>query len=422
MNTEAEQKIRSRRSHRKSRLGCLNCKKRRVKCDEKKPICGSCLQHSISCDFSAPASSPSEGSTPPPRRFAFKQSKYQSLATSQKEKSKEKSKSASVESHDHEPPALRGHSGLRKGDGLSRSDLSLFHHFVISAFRTFADEDMDSHKIWQFHVPQWGMSFPSVMHLLLTLSALHLASLHPESEETYIAQADEHFSFGVRSVTSVLALDTLDSENCQFIYMSAVMICFAYFARGPREGEYLVFNARGKSEWLVLLHGVRSILAQEREAIFTGVLTPKEPDSVGRATCDISDELDEHLTRLREIQNLIMAHVQGPDERDLYIRTVDDLTDSFEQAYERRKHGCHGTELMPATIGWTFRLLDPMIDRLEAREPVALVILAHWAILLRYMREVWFMRGWDGHIIRGIRACLPSEFQAWIEWPGVVIQ
>ncbi|KAL2817684.1 hypothetical protein BDW59DRAFT_175406 [Aspergillus cavernicola] len=419
MNKENEQKIRSRRSHTKSRLGCGNCKKRRVKCDEKRPICGSCLQHSINCDFSAPASSPSEGSTPP-RRYEFRQSKYQSFASPPVQDGAKKN---SVGVQCNMPPSSTG-----EGTGaISMTDLHIFHHFVTSTYLTIADETADPQKVWQIHVPRWGMSFPSIMHLILALSALHLAYLHPHLRQTYISQADEHFTFGVRSVTTVLALDTLDSENCQLIYISAVMICFAYFARGPRDGEYLVFNARGKSEWLVLLHGVRAILAEKRGEIFTGVLEPAAKDdttSTGGSrnlVYDLGDEQRRHKTQLRGIRDLVMAHVVDLEEKELYLEAVDDLISSFDQAYECRKYGYNATELMPYTIGWTFRLPPRMIDKLEEREPVSLVILAHWAILLRYMRGIWYMTEWDEHIVRGIRACLPGGYHEWIRWPEKVI-
>ncbi|KAF8545321.1 hypothetical protein BDD12DRAFT_811356 [Trichophaea hybrida] len=43
-----------RRSHKKSRAGCLRCKKRRIKCDEVHPSCGNCIKHAIECDFTLP--------------------------------------------------------------------------------------------------------------------------------------------------------------------------------------------------------------------------------------------------------------------------------------------------------------------------------------------------------------------------------
>ncbi|RDW78846.1 Zn(II)2Cys6 transcription factor [Aspergillus mulundensis] len=414
---QLQQKIRSRRTHRKSRLGCGNCKKRRVKCDEKKPMCSNCVQHSIDCDFQFPASSsPSEGSTPPQtRRFKFRPSKYQSQ-TSSPAPEQASSNSRSIGVQCDSSPTIDFKGG--PGEGISLPDLSLFHHFTTSTYCTLAAEE--AYPVWQIHVPRWGFSFPSIMHLLITLSALHLAHLNPAKQAEYIHEADEHFTFGVRSVTSVLALDTLDSTNCQQIYIAAVMICFAYFARGPRDGEYLVFNAKGKSEWLVLLHGVRTILSQKQPEIFTGVLAPeKEKQNMDILNPELDTELSRHIHRLQEVKAMVSVEIQA--DSDLYVQVVDDLIGCFDGAYQKRKAGIVPQDLMPFTVGWTFRLPEMMIDRLEGREPVALVILAHWAILLRYMGDVWFMRGWDQHIILGIRACLPPAYHAWIEWPEEVI-
>ena len=37
----------------RSRTGCWTCRTRKVKCDERHPICGQCLRSSHSCDYSA---------------------------------------------------------------------------------------------------------------------------------------------------------------------------------------------------------------------------------------------------------------------------------------------------------------------------------------------------------------------------------
>lgn len=46
----------SRRGHFKSRLGCFNCKRRRVKCNELRPSCSPCLRLGLLCDYPAVAS------------------------------------------------------------------------------------------------------------------------------------------------------------------------------------------------------------------------------------------------------------------------------------------------------------------------------------------------------------------------------
>lgn len=43
-----------RKFHKKSRKGCATCKRRRVKCDEKRPICGNCERMGIECVYLIP--------------------------------------------------------------------------------------------------------------------------------------------------------------------------------------------------------------------------------------------------------------------------------------------------------------------------------------------------------------------------------
>ncbi|KAF8857841.1 hypothetical protein BDZ45DRAFT_422747 [Acephala macrosclerotiorum] len=50
LNTLSTKKVRGRRSTKRSRTGCLTCKFRKVKCDEKKPECDRCVAFGISCD------------------------------------------------------------------------------------------------------------------------------------------------------------------------------------------------------------------------------------------------------------------------------------------------------------------------------------------------------------------------------------
>ncbi|KAF1840873.1 uncharacterized protein K460DRAFT_295041 [Cucurbitaria berberidis CBS 394.84] len=57
----------TRRAHNKSRLGCHQCKRRRIKCDGKQPICANCDKKGESCSFLmfAPSSRLSIASTSP---------------------------------------------------------------------------------------------------------------------------------------------------------------------------------------------------------------------------------------------------------------------------------------------------------------------------------------------------------------------
>ncbi|CAI7622353.1 unnamed protein product [Penicillium palitans] len=418
------QTIRSRKSHHKSRSGCGNCKRRRIKCDERKPACSKCIHHAIDCDFlstgATPSASPSSApspSNPSKAQFRFKPSKYQSEKCKSKDETGEASPqtvSTEVQSKDSNSSALS-----QSQDTISFADLRLFHHFVTETYRTLVDEATDRNQVWRTHIPQWGFSTPSIFHLMLALAALHLAYLHPEQRDRYVLQADDHFTFGIRSVSAILS--SLNSENCQSIYMSTVLICFVYFAHGPKPGEYLVFSETGKAEWLVLMRGVRSILFSSHDKIFTGVLEIQTDPAIQGVSPLLQDELDKHQSHIKALQRFLETQAGGNSTSQIYIDALENLFEMFEEAYRYLSAGKDGVNLMAPLFGWIYRRPDEFICLLEEKEPFALVILAYWCILLRFMRSSWLMIAWDRHVIAGIRQSLGTEFHQWIEWPVCVI-
>jgi hypothetical protein len=42
-----------RKGHTKSRRGCFNCKRRRIKCNERHPECNHCIKAGLSCEYPA---------------------------------------------------------------------------------------------------------------------------------------------------------------------------------------------------------------------------------------------------------------------------------------------------------------------------------------------------------------------------------
>ena len=51
--TAQNPRLGKRRGHFKSRLGCLNCKRRRVKCNEARPECSPCRRLGLTCEYPA---------------------------------------------------------------------------------------------------------------------------------------------------------------------------------------------------------------------------------------------------------------------------------------------------------------------------------------------------------------------------------
>ncbi|KAJ5297544.1 hypothetical protein N7508_007793 [Penicillium antarcticum] len=389
-------------------------------CDEKKPACSKCVHHSIECDFqqaeaalsASPSSapSPSVSSQGPKGRFRFKPSKYQPKEPTPDEAIQPSTQTISTE--------IQPNNQTPK-ETITFTDLRLFHHFVTETYRTLADQATDKNRIWQHHLPQWGFSTPSIFHLILTLAALHLAHLHPEKKDQYILQADSHFTFGIRSVTAILS--SLNEENCQLIYMSAVMICFVYFGHGPRTGEYLIFSETGKAEWLVLMRGVRLILMSSHDKIFSGVLAVQPDPSIAGVSPEFQDELRLHRSHIEDVQRFIEVQVGETPACEIYVDALVNLAEIFDEAYCIRSAGKDGANLMHVVVGWIYRRPEEFIGLLESKDPFALIVVSYWCVLLKFMGSSWLMTGWDRHVIAGIQRSLVPEFHCHIEWPVGVI-
>ncbi|KAF7717115.1 Fungal Zn(2)-Cys(6) binuclear cluster domain-containing protein [Penicillium ucsense] len=412
--------FRTRRSHQKSRHGCAECKRRRIKCDETTPVCTNCGNRGQECSFASvspanstatsgsPSSGTPRGQDPQARRFeprVFSNGGRQQtfrLATSKRVQRAPRNEPA-------DSPAESSPS-----DGISIADLRLFHHYSISTCFTLT-EDNDPNGVMQKHIAQWGMDFPSILHLILALAAWHLAYLTPESRDSYITQAENHFTSGVRIVTRELS--NFNVDNCQKIYMSAVLVCLAYFARGPQPGEYLIFSDSGISEWQRLLRGVKVIVTTYRQEVFSGVLAPGEAEESGAMSESLCVELREHTEEVKTLGQFVMQNINTQPNRSMYQSAIDDLLMIMQDVYKKRVVNDPGVGLMPSLMGWLYRLPDGFVCLLEQKEPFSLMILSHWAVILRYMESVWFMEGWSQHVLRGISANLSADFQPHISWP-----
>ncbi|CAI7585380.1 unnamed protein product [Penicillium manginii] len=413
--------IRPRRTHRKSRLGCTNCKRRRIKCDEKWPSCSNCSNHDVECTFMTVATQSAESSAQedlevPTRKSARRFQPHQFEAgglqqTFRISKPHPQSSSSSTHSTGTQCDILKE----SPQSTISIADLQLFHHWSISAFRTMRNSD--PHNVWQYHIVQWGIEFPSILHLILALSALHLAFERPDERNKYIQKADDHFTFGVRTVTNLLSLEDLDEGNCQKIYMSAVLIIFIYFGRGPRPGEYLIFSDTGPAEWLVLMQGVKLTVQSHHQKVFSGILKPEPPEPLPAISPSMALELHEQTVYTQAAQRLVEREVTDESVLPLYISALDDLYDIMNQVYQRRSAQQTGVALMDLLIGWLYRLPEQFIRLLEEKEPRALVVLAYWAVMFRYMETAWFMKGWAAHVLSGVSTFIQAEYRPWIEWP-----
>ncbi|KAF6842430.1 C6 finger domain-containing protein [Colletotrichum musicola] len=421
--------VAKRRSHKKSRNGCQNCKRRRIKCDEAKPECGQCLKASILCGFanacvsldsleSSGASNGASSGTQARKRgrprkdwdAIFKRPDPVCIDPALSDVSAYSTPGSSGMDLDVLVPDILPSSSWI----WTVEDLELQHHWMTSKDLCPGDS-----ALWREKVPVLAFSNHCVLHLLLATSALHMARERPDESSRYEDVAEGHYSVGLRQVMEIMP--NINKDNCGTLYISSSLVCYYSFAKKPSPGHLLVISDGEEVAWVELLRGVRIVVeTMGWNAIFSGVLGPppserSEPeprDEVVRTR----DRKVEWETAMAGISRMISA--SEDQDTETYKKQLEDVTECFRQTFgnaEEPKYNVDG--VMQVIIGCVYRMEEEFVQCLRDKKTTALLLLAHLAVPLKTLEWMWFMRGWASHILHGVALMLGPGFGEYLRWP-----
>ncbi|KAH6886944.1 hypothetical protein B0T10DRAFT_515835 [Thelonectria olida] len=407
----ASQGHQHRRPHRKSRTGCLNCKRRKVKCDEAKPTCSNCTRFKIPCCF-GPLARPStaeamlEDVNPSQagrdqRRPGRPRKDWDALARSFAQVAKAKPSPCS----------------------LNVADAQLLLHFMHHTAATLHEPDSAETRMaifWKHNVPRIGLTYPFVLHLACALAGFHLASERNNSEGArYLSIAKQHSDAGLKQLNETLP--AIDESNCGALYVSSLLVSYCAFATGPNgTNDLLVCNTGDEAahHQLPLIHGVRLIRQViEPATLFSGLTAPlgeSMPNDGNPRFVHPHVDWMEPIARLRE---WVLLSVNTT----IYDQTLLSLSAVYEANYGRKSDVCASPSSNRLVFGWLYRLQDHFLSCLRRKEPQALLILAYYVPLLGTIERCWFLSGWAEHLLKSIRGMLDDDLLSWLEWPTGVV-
>lgn len=273
------------------------------------------------------------------------------------------------------------------------------------------------------NAPRIGLSHHFVLHLILAIAGFHLAHLHPRppDRKRYEALAREHLSTGATGLTE--ALSKFEDESYGALYIGATLVCYCNFAAGPTGGGDLLLcdvGDAGPARWLPLIHGLRCIReAADPEKLWSGLLAPLapkgEPKPLDGPTFlrDGFPRVDwaDHFEKLRNL-----VDEAGGENHNVYSKSFIALRGIYAATYGDRDGGYDGPPENQFVHGWLYRVETEFVSLLRRREPLALILLAHFALLLRTMDD-WYLKGWVEHLLRSTRGHVPERLAHWVRWP-----
>ena len=285
--------------------------------------------------------------------------------------------------------------------------------------------------IWQRHIPALAFHHEFLLRGLLCVAALHKAHTAPTPtlKAEYSLKASTHQDIALASFQSTLP--HMNPSNCHALFSFSALLIPIAFATSTRDRA----NSDSQTDlfhWIYLLRGGNSILQEHRDLLGTSFLAPMIDSMTHTETTDPHVIVD--ADKITHLFKLVHAR-HGNDDDD--IDDDDQDAEDVSQAYTLAIHNLLSTYIQASllrnrhegsvlsSLVWPVHLSPRYLELLAERRPEALVILAHYCVLIHWgaQDDTWFLVGWARGMLDAIRASLPEvggwrERIAWVE--GVV--
>lgn len=291
------------------------------------------------------------------------------------------------------------------------------HHYgtVTYLSMAFTTDQLD---LWKTAIPRKAMRHQFLMEGLLSLSASHCAHLEPLASRDYTEAATKYQISGILGYRS--ALNCINDDNHEAIFAFSIILiilgfgmpsaCLERQSLAPLDHITSIFE---------LLKGVAITTQTYGEMIRFGMFKPlfmsvntHSVDDVHRAFAVTVPWRDAKgaMARLRERVDIVTKYV-GVDVREIYIWAIEGLELSFSEA-----------ELiggLSRVVAWPILSGRDLIDLLKRKDPMALLLWAHYGVLALVVHNYWWGKDFGVRLIEGLCSTLHSldpEWMIWTEW------
>ncbi|KAI1364125.1 hypothetical protein F5Y08DRAFT_308003 [Xylaria arbuscula] len=373
--------MQQRRPHKKSRRGCLNCKKWHTKCDESGPPCNNCTLRNAECEY------------------AWQKGLVQARSSP--------SSQTSDESGLGEPGRLLAHHERRR-----LLELELMHLWSTTTYKGLCSVPEDQHYM-QMVLPQEALRYDFLLNGIFVAAALQRSTMVPEPEARgYFNVAMELYDRASKSFRIHLAKMDPTSHHVLYIYSSmTAFINIAFSQCNYTEGSELN-TLSTVAVAFDLLNGSVNIAKSDFQGLLDSPVPLRAYLNYGlastvalhpstRAALDRLSYLSElyhssHQQRLTPIPNI------PSDEQS--VGTSDTLSPAspaipatpWKVAIGLLQH-CFAEEQRAILRGFCFVFPGgagpDFAAAVKASDPMALLVLMHWAVLIeRAGNDFWWAK------------------------------
>jgi hypothetical protein len=261
---------------------------------------------------------------------------------------------------------------------------------------------------------KYALMTPYLMHQVLAASALHLSTTSKE----FCKQYREH-STGLQNRALALLNECnpameVTPDNCVqlFLFSSLVGVHLLCDTLRYQRGSLEEFTS-GFTHCLSVCRGVLAVVNRCGELLLETELGPHL----------LSSRADRESTHTKgsecdDLRDLVNAATVNPSLRKVYQESVVHL----QQVFDAHCAGSGSGIRVPKVVAWLILISPEYVDALRHREAEALIILAHFAVLLHRGRDMWLMGDGGRFLIESICGSLGADWQEWLKLPKAALQ
>lgn len=332
----------------RSHYGCINCKKRKVKCGEEKPICSSCIRLRLACRYSS--------------------------TWSRRKPEKTEKENDNENEIENEQESVHPDDLLTSSSSRSVTYEFLMYHYCTNTSKTVVFPSGDYQELFAVEYPKKGFKFRFLLDAIYLLSAAHLNHLHPCPEyQQYVLHFNSLAAGGLRAQLAENHTTT-DPERLEAVAMASSLLAI-YSLTCDVDAP---FNGLSGS-LMSLFKGMSTVFAQlwpyrnQTEFRFLD-----HHVSMYRKTKALGGEYIPDLERVFELQKT-NVHIYEP-----VIQRLASLTYVFSN---ETAHSHHRPYHMSS---WIVSLSPEYIKLTDELDPCALVLLSRYFYMLS-TDSSWFM-------------------------------
>ncbi|KUJ18497.1 uncharacterized protein LY89DRAFT_780563 [Mollisia scopiformis] len=369
-----------RRDHRKTRTGCNQCKRRRVKCDEGKPSCANCIRNSLQCslEFLVPLK---------PRKNSPTIRKASSIETA----------------HPNLDLRLRSSS-------LDTKSFELLNHYTTHGSLDFGQTS--NTKMWQVVIPQMALAHDFLMHGVLAISALHLAKRQPPRRVELVQSAMRSENLALPAFRKSLATQNSRDTHAVFAFAGFVVPYMLAISGSYGIQDWIPTLDGTHPHWFYSLRGVIALLGKTWGELAQGPFSVWLARSIPPEDYSINPD-DVHFAKVHEIlESTASSSVADEKELESCRKALDELRRTAALPYAP----CKTVNKVSAAWIWPGTISQHYMELLNRRKPEALVVLAYYCVQLKRINSCWYFEGVGQNMLEAIDEQLSEEWKPCIEW------